>query len=95
MFAKKWLFSSDAAIALPSAAIAFKIPVIKSSQLSYIKHKTAFRNLGNNVEMNVYPAINQPVEVSINNLLKQMNIEEKVGMQTIPEKRIIQSIHIN
>jgi len=42
MFAKKWLFSSDTAIAT-SAVIAFKISVTKSSQTSCINHKTACR----------------------------------------------------
>lgn len=42
-----------------------------------------FRDLNHNGQMDIYEDVNQPIERRIDNLLSQMNIEEKAGMMFI------------
>ena len=42
-----------------------------------------FRDLNKNGKLDVYEDVHQPINARVNNLLSQMNIEEKAGMMFI------------
>jgi beta-glucosidase len=44
------------------------------------KAKAAFRDLNKNGQLDIYEDISQPIDKRVNDLLDQMNLEEKVGM---------------
>ncbi len=46
-------------------------------------HQSTFRDLNKNGKMDVYEDTKQPLEARVNDLLKQMTIEEKAGMMFI------------
>src|SRR5580698_4244807 len=48
----------------------------------------SFRDLNKNGKLDVYEDSRQPIEARINDLLKQMTIEEKAGMMFINGARI-------
>ena len=86
MLVNKLLFSSAAVPAAASAITASKAPVIYSSQHHKIKHEAAFHDLNKNRKTNLYKDAKQSIEATINNLLTQMTIEEKAGMQALSKK---------
>ncbi|MEO0898147.1 MAG: glycoside hydrolase family 3 N-terminal domain-containing protein [Bacteroidota bacterium] len=47
------------------------------------KEGKSYRDLNKNKKLDIYEDINQPVEARINDLLSQMNIQEKAGMMFI------------
>ena len=70
--------------------IIFSLPVIASIAILCIgyknypsKHAGTFRDLNKNGKMDVYEDPKQPFDARINDLLKQMTIEEKAGMMFI------------
>ncbi len=71
----------------------FSLPVIASIAIFCIgyknypsKHAGSFRDLNKNGKMDVYEDTKQPFDARINDLLKQMTIEEKAGMMFINGK---------
>ncbi len=77
---KIWL---PAIIIICIAVIGFgwKIPSSK-------RHVPSFRDLNKNGKLDVYEDIKQPIDARINDLLKQMTLEEKAGMMFINGARI-------
>ncbi len=55
----------------------------KESKVLITVNNYTFRDLNKNGKLDLYEDSRQPVEARINNLLKQMNIEEKAGMMFI------------
>ena len=45
-----------------------------------VKEKNAFRDLNKNGKLDVYEDINQPIRERIEDLLNQMEVEEKAGL---------------
>ncbi|TMI95636.1 MAG: glycoside hydrolase family 3 protein [Bacteroidetes bacterium] len=56
--------------------------------VSWSDKKNSYRDLNKNGKMDVYEDPKQPVEARINDLLKQMTIEEKAGMMFINGARV-------
>lgn len=50
--------------------------------------KQSFRDLNKNGKMDIYEDIHQPMEARVNDLLKQMTLEEKAGMMFINGARV-------
>ena len=86
MPAKKHLFV--AAVITASAITAFKVPAINSNTNGEIKLYSTFRDLNKNGKLDSYEDSKQPIEARINDLLKQMTIEEKAGMMFINGARV-------
>ncbi len=77
---KIWL---PAIIIICIAVIGFgwKIPSVK-------RHAPEFRDLNKNGKLDVYEDIKQPVDARVNDLMKQMTLEEKAGMMFINGARV-------
>ena len=59
------------------------ILLITACQDQASRAKTTFRDLNKNGKMDVYEDASRPVEERVNDLLAQMNVEEKAGMMFI------------
>jgi beta-glucosidase len=57
--------------------------VINKSQVIIEKEGVTFRDLNKNEKLDIYEDTNQPIEARVNDLLSQMNLEEKAGMMFI------------
>lgn len=57
--------------------------IIAVFSISCNQKKVGFRDLNKNQKLDVYEDIHQPIEDRVNDLLKQMNLEEKAGMMFI------------
>jgi len=57
--------------------------VSNKSQVILEKEGVKFRDLNKNEKLDIYEDTNQPIEARIENLLSQMNLEEKAGMMFI------------
>jgi beta-glucosidase len=88
MPAKKLILAAVTVVAVASAFISFKAPVIKSGKKNENKQQAAFRDLNKNGKMDVYEDSKQPVEARVSDLLKQLNMEEKAGMMFINGARV-------
>lgn len=75
MRAKNFLFFLVLITAVTAICFAF-------TTFSHIS-KATFRDLNKNGKMDVYEDSKQPVEARVNDLLKQMTLEEKAGMMFI------------
>jgi beta-glucosidase len=63
------------------------------SSLNYIKQvqvdgDIAYRDLNKNGKMDVYEHARQPIEKRVQDILKQMNLDEKAGMMFYPPTRV-------
>ncbi|HEX4372768.1 MAG TPA: glycoside hydrolase family 3 N-terminal domain-containing protein, partial [Puia sp.] len=65
-----------------------KIVSIHQSKNTLTENNFSFRDLNKNGKLDVYEDSRQPIEARINDLLKQMTIEEKAGMMFINGARI-------
>ncbi|HSZ86025.1 MAG TPA: glycoside hydrolase family 3 N-terminal domain-containing protein [Puia sp.] len=65
-----------------------KIVSIYQSKNTLTENNFSFRDLNKNGKLDVYEDSRQPIEARINDLLKQMTIEEKAGMMFINGARI-------
>lgn len=95
MPAKKILFAAAAAVSLLFLFIAWNKPshdlpqpVYKYSSIIRTEKNAAYRDLNKNGRMDVYEDVKQPIEARINDLLSQMNLEEKAGLLFINGARI-------
>ncbi len=62
--------------------------VLKTSTHIVTVNSNTFRDLNKNGKLDIYEDVHQPTEARINDLLSQMNIEEKAGMMFINGARI-------
>ena len=95
MPAKKILFAAAATGVFLFLFISWDKPthnlpetVYKYSSLIKTENNLAYRDLNKNGKMDVYEDAKQPIEARINDLLSQMNLEEKAGMLFINGARI-------
>ena len=75
-------------IALSIVTVIIAILVFVSWSDKKIGKRYSYRDLNKNGKMDVYEDPKQPVEARINDLLKQMTIEEKAGMMFVNGARV-------
>lgn len=81
MLAKKKIFFITILVIASFVAISF-------AWKNAAAKNTSFRDLNKNGKMDLYEDVKQPIEARVNDLLKQMTIEEKAGMMFINGARV-------